>query len=240
MHWTLPDTIGALATVLAFLTVAPQVAQLRAATTAAGVSLTSLANSLVSGIAWTSFGASRHDVWIALPAAVTVPPTAAALYLGWTRGGRRDRLWLPYVWAGALTAVSVSGHWFGQAPLAGALGVSVLFLIAPAVWSVWRSADVSGVAASAWMWLIVEASLTGAYGLLVHVSANVLYAAIAVTGAVAVLVRLATTQPGPGVSAAPEPPARSAIRPDAPSLPGGSPSASDGAAPALVALPAHV
>jgi uncharacterized protein with PQ loop repeat len=191
MHWTLPDTVGLLGTILAFLTVAPQVARLRRAPTAAGVSLAALGNSLVSGIAWTTFGIARHDVWIALPTAVTVPPTIAALYLGWIRGGRRDQLWMPLAWATALLAISVSGRWLGQEPLTAALGSSVVLLVGPAVWSVWRSTDVSAVAASAWRWLIVEAGLTGAYGVLAHVPANMLYAAVAITGSATILVGLA-------------------------------------------------
>lgn len=191
MHWTLPDTVGLLGTILAFLTVAPQVAQLRRSASAAGVSLTALANSLVSGVAWTTFGAAHHDVWIALPAAVTVPPTVAALSLGWARSGRRDPLWVPLGWAAVLLTVAVSDRWLGPGPIAAALGGSVLLLVGPAVWSVWHSTDVSAVAGSAWQWLIVEASLTGAYGALAHVPANLLYAAVAITGSAAILVGLA-------------------------------------------------
>jgi uncharacterized protein with PQ loop repeat len=191
MNWTLPDTVGLLGTILAFLTVAPQVAQLRHTASAAGVSLTALANSLVSGVAWTTFGATQHDVWIALPAAVTVPPTVAALSLGWARSGRRDRLWMPLGWAAVLLTVAVSGLWLGPGPISAALGGSVVLLVGPAVWSVWRSTDVSAVAASAWQWLIVEASLTGAYGALAHVPANLLYAAVATTGSATILVGIA-------------------------------------------------
>jgi uncharacterized protein with PQ loop repeat len=191
MHWNLPDTVGLLGTILAFLTVAPQVTALRHTASAAGVSLTALANSLVSGVAWTTFGVTRHDVWIALPSAVTVPPTVAALYLGWIRSSRREPLWMPLGWAAALLTVAVSGLWLGTGPIAAALGGSVMLLVGPAVWSVWHSSDVSAVAASAWQWLIVEASLTGAYGALVHVPANLLYAGVAITGSSAILVGIA-------------------------------------------------
>ena len=98
---------------------------------------------------------------------------------------------MPLGWAAVLLSVAVSGLWLGPGPITAALGGSVMFLVGPAVWSVWRSTDVSAVAASAWQWLIVEASLTGAYGVLVDVPANILYAAVAITGSSAILLGLA-------------------------------------------------
>jgi hypothetical protein len=50
---------------------------------------------------------------------------------------------------------------------------------------------VSALAASAWIVLIVEAMLAGAYGALAGIDANLLYAGVATAGSVAVLTRIA-------------------------------------------------
>ncbi len=55
----------------------------------------------------------------------------------------------------------------------------------------WTSTDVSAISRSAWYWLIAEATLTGTYGVLASVGANLLYAAVAITGAVLIVARVA-------------------------------------------------
>jgi hypothetical protein len=177
---------------LAFLTVVPQACKLRRATSAAGVSIAGLANSIVSGFGWTYFGFVQHDIWVALPAAVTVPPAMYASLRAYGGGGSRERLWLPLLWAAVVATSAVSGRWLGDGPLTLTLGFSIAFMIGPAAWTVWTSADLTAVSKSAWYWLIAEAGLTGAYGYLAHVDANLLYAAIAISGSVLILGRVAT------------------------------------------------
>jgi hypothetical protein len=159
-------------------------------TTAAGVSVAALANSTISGVAWTVFGILEHEVWVALPAAVAIPATAGALALAWLRGGSRARLWLPVVWLVVVSLAGLSSIWVGSGPATVVLGGSVALLVTPAAMTAWRSHDVSAIAASAWSLMIVDALLAGAYGVLADVDANLIYAAVATIGSLAILLRI--------------------------------------------------
>ena len=187
---TLASLVGIAATLLAVGYTVPQFRKLRRMTTAAGVSVAALASSTISGVAWTVFGVLEQDVWIALPAAVAVPATVGALVLAWLRGGSRERLWLPAVWAATVSLAGLSTLWVGPAPATVVLGFSVALLVTPAALTAWRSQDVAGIAVSAWALLIVDALLAGAYGVLADVDANLIYAAVATLGSLAVLVRI--------------------------------------------------
>lgn len=190
MNLTLATLVGLAGTLLAAGYTVPQFRKLRRMSTAAGVSVAALASSTISGVAWTVFGVLEHDVWIALPAAVAVPATAGALVLAWLRGGSRERLWLPAVWATTVSLAGLSALWVGPAPATVALGFSVALLVTPAALTAWRSPDVSAIAVSAWALLILDALLAGAYGVLADVDANLIYAAVATIGSLAVLLRI--------------------------------------------------
>ncbi len=183
--------IGASSVVFVFACTVPQLVKLRRVRTAAGVSIAALANSTISGAAWTTYGLAHHAVWVALPSLVGMPATAAALVIAWRRGAARTRLWLPVAWAVVLAATAVAGPWVGSTPLAVALGFSIALMITPAAITAWRSHDVSALAANAWGMLIADALLAGTYGYVAHVAANLLYAAVATTGSLLILTRLA-------------------------------------------------
>jgi uncharacterized protein with PQ loop repeat len=190
VHLSLSSWVGLVGTILAFLSVVPQARKLRRATSAAGVSVAGLATSVVSGLGWTYFGLVRHDIWVALPAAVTVPPAMYAGLRAYGREGDRERLWLPVMWAGVVTIAAVSVRWLGDAPLTLVLGFSVVFMVGPAAWTVWTSAELSAISRSAWYWLIAEASLTGTYGYLAQIDASLLYAAVAIAGSMFIVARV--------------------------------------------------
>ena len=190
MQLDLATLVGVAGTMLAAAYTVPQFRRLRQMTTAAGVSVAALANSTISGTAWTIFGVVEHQVWVALPALVSLPATAGALALAWLRGGSRARLWLPVVWLAVLVAVGAASIWVGPTPATVVLGGSVALMITPAAVTAWRSHDVSAIAASAWAMLIVDAALAAAYGLLAHVDANLIYAVVATTGSLAILIRI--------------------------------------------------
>lgn len=186
----LATLVGLAGTLLAAAYTVPQFRKLRGMTTAAGVSVAALANSTISGVAWTVFGILEHEVWVALPAAVAVPATAGALGLAWLRGGSRSRLWLPVVWLVVVSLAGLSAIWVGSGPATVVLGSSVALLVTPAAMTAWRSHDVSAIAASAWSLMIVDALLAGAYGVLADVNANLIYAAVATIGSLAILLRI--------------------------------------------------
>ena len=183
--------IGASSVVFAFACTVPQLLKLRRVQTAAGVSIAALANSTISGLAWTTYGVAHHSVWVALPSLVGMPATAAALVLAWRHGAAKTRLWLPVVWAAVLATTAVASPWVGSTPLTAALGLSIALMITPAAITAWRSHDVSALAANAWGMLIADALLAGTYGYVAHVAANLLYATVATAGSLAILTRLA-------------------------------------------------
>ncbi|MVQ50075.1 hypothetical protein GON03_12870 [Nocardioides sp. MAH-18] len=188
---SLATVVGLAGTLLAFAYTVPQMRKLARTETAAGVSVAALANSTVSGVAWTIFGVVEHELWVVLPALLSLPGTAGALLLAWTRGGNRDRLWLPALWAATIAALTALVPLLGSRPIIVALGCSITLMVAPAALTAWRSHDVSAIAASAWAMLIVDAMLAGAYGLLADIDANLIYALVATSGAALILARLA-------------------------------------------------
>ncbi len=187
----LSTVIGASSVVFAFACTVPQLLKLRRVRTAAGVSIAALANSTISGAAWTTYGIAHHAVWVALPSLVGIPATAAAVVIAWRRGAARSRLWLPVAWAAVLGTAAAAGPWVGSTPLTVALGFSIALMIAPAAITAWRSHDVSALAANAWGLLIADALLAGTYGYVAHVAANLLYATVATAGSLLILTRLA-------------------------------------------------
>ncbi len=190
MTLSLTTLVGLAGTLLAAAYTVPQFRKLRGMTTAAGVSVAALANSTISGVAWTVFGVLEHQLWVALPAAVAVPATAGAVVLAWLRGGSRARLWLPVVWLFVVSSAGLAAIWVGSGPATVVLGSSVALLVMPAALTAWRSHDVSAIAASAWALMIVDALLAGAYGVLADVNANLIYAAVATMGSLAILLRV--------------------------------------------------
>jgi len=190
VQFDLATLVGVAGTLLAAAYTVPQFRRLRGMTTATGISVAALANSTISGTAWTVFGVAEHQVWVALPALVSLPATAGALVLAWLRGGSRDRLWLPVVWLVVLAAVGVASFRVGSGPATIVLGCSVALMVTPAAVTAWRSHDVSAIAASAWAMLLVDAALAAAYGVLAQVDANLIYAVVATAGSLAILLRI--------------------------------------------------
>lgn len=190
MNITIATVLGLAATLLAFACTVPQLAKLMRGRSAAGISVAALANSTISGIAWTVFGLAEGEVWVALPAFVALPATAGALVLAWRDGGSRARMWLPVVWLAVILTAAAVVPLAGMVPITVVLGCSVALLITPAAITAWRSHDVSGIAASGWVILVFDALLCGAYGVIAGVDANVLYAITATVGAVAILTRI--------------------------------------------------
>lgn len=190
MNITIAAVIGFAGTLLAFAYTVPQLSKLVRGHSAAGISVAALANSTISGIAWTVFGIVEGEMWVALPAFVALPATAGALVLAWRGGGVRTRMWLPVVWLAVILTATAVVPLVGELPITVVLGCSVALLITPAAITAWRSHDVSGIAASGWAMLIVDALVCGAYGVIAGVDANVLYAIVATFGSIAILTRI--------------------------------------------------
>ena len=106
------------------------------------------------------------------------------------QSGSRARMWLPVVWLAVILTATAVVPVLGAVPITVVLGCSVALLITPAAITAWRSHDVSGIAASGWVFLVFDALLCGAYGVVADVDANVLYAITATLGAAAILTRI--------------------------------------------------
>ena len=98
---------------------------------------------------------------------------------------------MPFARALTLVVAITASTWTGTGLLTLLLGCSISLLVTPAAVTAWRSPDISAIAASAWLMMLAEALLTGVYGALAGIDANMLYAAVAITGSVAILTRIA-------------------------------------------------
>jgi uncharacterized protein with PQ loop repeat len=180
---------GALTTALALAFGVPQWLHVRRTDSIAGVSLPSITNTLVSTTAWLVYGLHLHDLWVTLTSIAGLPALAATFVAVVRRSGTRTGMWLPLTWTGLLAATAASTPWLpGLFP--AVLGCSVLWYVTPAALTAWRSPDVSGIATGTWLLLAIDAGVAGAYGLAAGVTAYLVYAVVAITGAVVVLARI--------------------------------------------------
>ncbi len=183
------DLLGLLSVILAAWFALPQLLRLRSTGSAAGVSVDSLANSLISLVGWTAYGIGHTKPWVIVASAVGIPATAATLVLA-MRLGNRMSLTAPGSWATLLVLTAIVDQVFGLALIDVVLGCSILWFVAPAATTAWRSPDVSGLSPQTWVVLALEASVFGVYGLGAHVFADQVYAVTSISGAALVLSRI--------------------------------------------------
>lgn len=190
---TTPDLLvavfGALTASLALAFGVPQFLRIRRTGSVAGVSLPSITNTLVSTTAWLLYGLQLRDVWVTLTSFAGLPALAATFVLVLRRGGSRTGMWIPVAWAALLTLAAVLAPWLPSA-FPAILGCSVLWYVTPAAVTAWRSADISGLAPGTWWLLAVDGGVGGAYGVAAGVTAYLVYASMALTGALVVLARV--------------------------------------------------
>jgi uncharacterized protein with PQ loop repeat len=190
MDITLLTFVTGLATaLLAFAFGFPQFFRVRRTGSAEGVSLASVTNSLVSTSAWLLYGFQLRDVWVITTSLVGLPAIIATIHVVRRVKSDHDGMWVPLVYAGLLTGTALLtpvAPWLFPA----VLGCSIVWFVTPAALTAWRSADVSGLATGTWWLLVVDGLVAGAYGVLAHVTAYLVYAAIALVGSAVVLARL--------------------------------------------------
>ncbi len=71
------------------------------------------------------------------------------------------------------------------------LGCSILWFVAPAAVTAWRSADVSGIAWQTWALLALDGLVFGLYGLVSGIGADRVYGSAALVGSAVILAGLA-------------------------------------------------
>lgn len=189
--WVWVDVLGAATVVLALMFALPQLVRLIRTGSAAGLSLTALGNSSVSAVAWLGYALHVGDVWVLTSTLVYSPMLAITAFLAWRAGADRTAPWLPLLYAGVLGSAVALDLLTGTAVFALVLGCSTLWTVGPALYSVWTTHDVSGVAPMTWWVLMTEGFVFLAYGIAADRLATLVYAVVCLIGSTGVLSRLA-------------------------------------------------
>lgn len=189
-----PELLGWLASILFISRLLPQPVRLVRTGLPEGVSPLASINAVVSESAWLVYGwqAGLVPVW-AVSVAALVPGiwTVVLLRHQVTRGDvARAALWLVVI-----VVAGVTGR------LGVVLGVSVLVSVGPQVWTAVREDDLRGLSVFTWLIAIADGLTWGLYGWVVDDGALLGYAAVLVSAALVVLVRMAVTRsPSPAAA----------------------------------------
>lgn len=170
----------------------PQLRGLRRTGDTAGVSLATAALSCAAETGWAVY-LTGAALWSAVPEAVLTFAVSAALVRALLRAGvswRRPAL-AATGWLAALLVARVSG---GPAALGALLSVTYAVQLMPAVWTAWRCAAPTGIAATSWIVRLTQSVLWGAYGMVRGDRPLVALGLIGTTASAAVLARVAVTR----------------------------------------------
>lgn len=181
---------GVVMVTLAALYSLPQWLRVRRTGSVEGVSLAATTNAFISCVAWVLYAVNLGDVAVLLTCLAALPSLGATTWILVRNDATREGMLTTWVWTAALVVAGLVAQW-SVAPIELLLGASIAWYVAPAAWLAWRSADVSGIAAGAWLVLLADAVVWLLYSLLSGIPAGILYAVIAGTGSLAVLARLA-------------------------------------------------
>jgi uncharacterized protein with PQ loop repeat len=156
------DTAAVTATLLAFVTLIPQVAKLARTKNAEGVSTTWAVLGAVSNAAWAAYLVSQR-LWLAVPstAVMAVFYVVTVGLIGWTGRPVLRPLSVGALWASVLTVVGVVGGWAGLGIL---LGVSFGVQATPSLWTAFRTWAPSGISPGTWQLTLIEGLLWLVYG----------------------------------------------------------------------------
>jgi uncharacterized protein with PQ loop repeat len=183
------DLLGLASVVIAFWFAVPQLMLLLRTGSTAGLSMTSLVNSSISLVAWTLYGFAHGSAWVVAASVVGLPSIVATAVLA-RRDGLRLESALPWVWTWLLLVTAGADMVAGTSLIDGVLGCSILWFVAPAAVTAWRSADVSGIAWQTWALLAVDGMVFGLYGMVSGIGADRVYGSAALLGSAVVTARL--------------------------------------------------
>ena len=158
----LADSAAVIATVLAVITLIPQIMKLWRTRNAEGVSATWAAFGTVSNGAWAAYLASQ-SLWLALPSTsvMAVFDLIPLLLIGWTGRSILRATSLGTLWARALTAAGLVGGWQGLGLI---LGVSFGVQATPSLWTAFHTWAPRGISSGTWQLILIEGVLWGVYG----------------------------------------------------------------------------
>lgn len=185
---TLIAAAGLTASVLGVVGAVPQLLRTARTRDVAGMSLTAVACSAGSDLAWIAYSLTM-DLAISAGAAASLALVELGLgALLATRLGWPTRpLLIAAGWVLALTTVAAAGGW----PVLGlVLPLSYGVRMAPAVWAAWRTHLPTGISLSCWLAVLAESVLWAVYGVAHHDRAITLYAGFGLMAGLAVSSRL--------------------------------------------------
>lgn len=192
MNETLANVAVVLATTFTAVFLLPQVIKLIRTRDSQGVSTTWPALGFVINVGWFVY-LINNELWASIMAPfITFIFYAVTLWaLGRTGRSLRAALWRGAAWSALLAVVLATGGWstFGIA-----LGLSYGVMLAPSVWTAYRTADPSGIAPLTWWIGMLEASLWGYYGAFHADRGIVTFALVGVVSSSLILARYYVTR----------------------------------------------
>lgn len=192
MNEILANVAAVAATVSTIVFLAPQISKLLRTGDSAGVSTTWAALGLVTNIGWFAYLISQ-GFWVAIVAPFATTITYGLTMWALVRTGRdlMRSYALGMVWGVLLVATVSLAGW---TTLGVVLGLSYGVMLAPSVWTAFRTADPSGISSGTWWIGITEALLWGYYGWF-HVDVGILiFSAVGLVGSVLILARYHSTR----------------------------------------------
>lgn len=186
------DLVAAVATVVAGVSLVPQIVKLIRTGDRAGVSPTWPAIGAVTNGAWTVY-LGVQGLWWATPstALMTVFYGAVLYRLGRMGSPLGAPVTRGLVLAAAYSAITAVGGWTA---LGLVLGFSLVLQITPSIWTAYRTRVPSGIAAGTWWLAGFEGSLWGYYGWWYADLPIVIFAIVAVVGSTFMLARFYATR----------------------------------------------
>lgn len=171
----------------------PQIVKLIRTKDSAGVSTTWPALGFVTNVGWFVYVISQN-LWAAVIAPfVTFVSYGVTLWaLSRTGRGLRTSAIRGLAWAVLLITTGVTLGW---AALGVVLGLSYGVMLAPSVWTAYRTENPSGISPGTWWIGTVEAVLWGYYGMF-HTDAGIItFGIVGLAGSVLMLIRYYATRP---------------------------------------------
>ena len=192
MNETLATVAVVAATASTFTFLLPQIVKLIRTRDSAGVSTTWPALGFVTNVGWFAYMVNQQ-LWIAVFAPFVTFVSYLVTLWALSRTGRslRDSAARGLVWTGLLVTTTIVAGW---QTLGVVLGLSYGVMLAPSVWTAFRTADPSGISPGTWWIGVAEAVLWGYYGLF-HIDAGIItFGIVGVVGAVLMLLRYYSTR----------------------------------------------
>lgn len=192
MSESLANVAVILATIGTVTFLIPQIVKLVRTRDSEGVSSTWPALGFVTNVGWFAYVIAQA-LWVAIVAPFVTFISYGVTLWALARTGRdlTGSSLRGLAWAGLLSATTVIAGWDA---LGVVLGLSYAVMLAPSIWTAYRTPDPSGISPGTWWIGLAEALLWGYYGLY-HADAGIItFGVVGIVGCSLMLVRYHTTR----------------------------------------------